>query len=80
MTLSVAQVSSVLGKIPSPSKSQYHLGPIPIRMYALCIVGGILVAVWLGDKRWQARGGPHRSGTSRSGRSRSAWSAVGSTT
>jgi prolipoprotein diacylglyceryl transferase len=51
------QVATYLADIPSPSKAQYHLGPIPIRMYAMCILAGILVAVWLGDKRWRARGG-----------------------
>ena len=30
---------------------------MPIRAYALFIVVGILVAVWLGDRRWVARGG-----------------------
>jgi prolipoprotein diacylglyceryl transferase len=35
----------------------WHLGPLPIRGYALCIILGIVVAVWLGEKRLQARGG-----------------------
>jgi prolipoprotein diacylglyceryl transferase len=43
--------------IPSPSQGVWYLGPFPIRAYALCIIVGILVAVWLGDRRWQARGG-----------------------
>ena len=43
--------------IPSPSQGVWYLGPFPIRAYALCIIAGILVAVWLGDRRWQARGG-----------------------
>jgi phosphatidylglycerol---prolipoprotein diacylglyceryl transferase len=33
------------------------LGPLPIRAYALCIVVGIVAAVWLTEKRWIARGG-----------------------
>ncbi|NUP54071.1 MAG: prolipoprotein diacylglyceryl transferase [Catenulispora sp.] len=49
--------ASYLADIPSPTKARYNLGPIPIRMYAMCILAGILVAVWLGDKRWRARGG-----------------------
>jgi prolipoprotein diacylglyceryl transferase len=57
MTLSAAHASSIVAKIPSPEKAQYHLGFLPLRMYALCILAGILVAVWLGDRRWQARGG-----------------------
>ncbi len=43
--------------IPSPSDGVWELGPIPIRGYALCIITGILVAVWWSDRRWVARGG-----------------------
>jgi prolipoprotein diacylglyceryl transferase len=43
--------------IPSPSQGVWHLGPIPIRAYALCILTGILVAVWFGERRWVQRGG-----------------------
>lgn len=46
-----------LAYIPSPSRSVWHLGPLPIRGYALCIVVGIVVAVLLTDRRLQARGG-----------------------
>ena len=43
--------------IPSPSQGVWHLGPFPIRAYALCIIVGVFAAVWLGDRRWVARGG-----------------------
>ena len=43
--------------IPSPSNGTWHLGPVPIRGYALCIVAGILVAIWIAERRWVARGG-----------------------
>jgi len=43
--------------IPSPSQGVWYVGPFPIRGYALCIIAGIIVAVWLGDRRWVARGG-----------------------
>ena len=43
--------------IPSPSQGVWHLGPIPIRAYALCIIAGVVVAVWFGQRRWEARGG-----------------------
>src|ERR1700761_2995828 len=43
--------------LPSPSQSVWHLGPIPIRAYALCIVAGIFVALWLAARRMRARGG-----------------------
>lgn len=43
--------------IPSPSQGVWHLGPIPVRGYALSILAGILVAWWLSMRRWKARGG-----------------------
>jgi prolipoprotein diacylglyceryl transferase len=48
----------ILASIPSPSSGVLHLGPIPIRAYALCIIAGIIVAVVVTDRRLQARGGP----------------------
>lgn len=50
-----------LAFIPSPSTGVIDLGPIPLRGYAFCIIIGVFVAVWLGNKRWIARGG--RAGT-----------------
>jgi prolipoprotein diacylglyceryl transferase len=49
-----------LAYIPSPSQGVWHLGPLPIRAYAFCIIAGVVLAVWVGEKRWVARGG--RSG------------------
>jgi prolipoprotein diacylglyceryl transferase len=46
-----------LAYLPSPSHSVWHLGPFPIRAYALCVLLGILVAVWWTGARWEARGG-----------------------
>jgi prolipoprotein diacylglyceryl transferase len=43
--------------IPSPSQGVWHLGPLPIRAYALCILAGIFAGYWLGRRRWVARGG-----------------------
>ena len=43
--------------IPSPSQGVWHLGPLPVRAYALCILIGIFAGYWLGRKRWIARGG-----------------------
>ncbi len=43
--------------IPSPAEGVWHLGPVPIRAYALCIILGIVFAIWLGERRWVARGG-----------------------
>ncbi|MET7773599.1 prolipoprotein diacylglyceryl transferase [Nocardia sp. NPDC005366] len=53
--------SDVLAYIPSPSQGVWQIGPFPLRAYALCIIIGIVVAIWWGERRWQERGG--RSGT-----------------
>jgi len=37
--------------IPTPTLSQVAIGPFTIHFYALCIIAGIAVAIWLGDKR-----------------------------
>lgn len=47
----------LLASIPSPETGVWNLGPIPIRAYAFLIIIGIVVAVWLGNKRYVARGG-----------------------
>lgn len=44
--------------IPSPTASAFHLGPLTIRAYALCILTGIVLAVWLTGRRLVARGYP----------------------
>ena len=61
----LAGVPAALGaalpaELPSPSVGVWHLGPLPVRGYALCILAGIVVAVWLTQKRLEARG--HRKG------------------
>ncbi|MDL4822091.1 prolipoprotein diacylglyceryl transferase [Actinomadura opuntiae] len=43
--------------IPSPSQGVWHLGPIPLRAYAIMIILGIVAAVWVGERRWAAKGG-----------------------
>ncbi len=43
--------------IPSPSVSYVDLGPLRIHFYALCILTGIVIAVWLSSKRLSSRGG-----------------------
>jgi prolipoprotein diacylglyceryl transferase len=46
--------------LPSPSRGLWHLGPIPVRAYALCIVLGVIAALWLTDRRYRVLGGPPR--------------------
>ena len=42
--------------IPSPTVGVLHLGPLPLRMYALCILAGIVLAIWLTGRRVAPRG------------------------
>lgn len=46
-----------LAAIPSPSQGVWQIGPVPIRAYALFIIVGIIAALVIGDRRWEARGG-----------------------
>lgn len=43
--------------IPSPTQSQFELGPLTLHFYALCIITGVFAAVMLGNKRYIAIGG-----------------------
>lgn len=41
--------------IPSPSEHTWYLGVFPVRAYALALLAGIVVAVWITVVRWRAR-------------------------
>ncbi|MEL4504581.1 prolipoprotein diacylglyceryl transferase [Luteococcus sp. H138] len=43
--------------IPSPGWSAFHLGPLTIHAYALCILTGIVLGWMLGRRRFVAKGG-----------------------
>ncbi len=43
--------------IPSPADGVWDIGPFPLRGYALSIILGIVVAIWISERRWVARGG-----------------------
>lgn len=47
----------MIAAIPSPDQGVWYLGPVPLRAYALCILLGIVVAIWWTQKRLEARGG-----------------------
>nr|WP_305085957.1 prolipoprotein diacylglyceryl transferase [Corynebacterium sp. CCUG 51687] len=46
-----------MANIPSPPQGVWHIGWLPVRAYALCIITGILLAMWVGTRRYRARGG-----------------------
>ncbi len=43
--------------IPSPEQSVWFVGWFPVRAYAMCILAGIIVAVWITQRRLARRGG-----------------------
>ena len=44
----------MVSAFPTPSSSALAIGPLTIHYYALCIITGVAVAIWLGDKRFRA--------------------------
>ena len=44
-------------EFPSPTTGVWNLGPLPVRAYAMCILAGIVVAIWMTQKRLATRGG-----------------------
>lgn len=46
----------MLEYIPSPSHGVWHLGPFPLRAYAVGIILGAVMAIWIGERRLSARG------------------------
>lgn len=48
---------SLIAYLPSPSFNVFHLGPLRLRMYGLCIALGVVAAVMIASRRWERRGG-----------------------
>lgn len=55
--MTVSSVAGLATSIPSPSTGVWEIGPFPLRAYALGIIVGALLAIWIGERRFQARGG-----------------------
>jgi phosphatidylglycerol---prolipoprotein diacylglyceryl transferase len=55
------RLSSFLAYLPSPSTNGISIGPLRLHLYGLMIALGIVAAVWLSQRRWEAIGG--RPGT-----------------
>jgi prolipoprotein diacylglyceryl transferase len=49
--------ASLLASIPAPPARNVPIGPLDVRIYALCLLAGIAVATWLTMRRWRERGG-----------------------
>ena len=73
----MAGLPTLLASIPSPESG--NLGPF--HMYGIVLAIGVLIGVWVAERRWRNRGYPRTaSTTSRSGSSCGEWSAPGCTT
>lgn len=48
----------ILASLPSPSQGVWYLGPLPLRAYSLAILVGGVLAWWILDRRYSAKGGP----------------------
>jgi len=46
-----------LAFIPPPPTNGFHIGPLFLHLYGLCIAIGVLAAFWLANRRWVAAGG-----------------------
>jgi prolipoprotein diacylglyceryl transferase len=42
--------------LPSPASAVWHWGAIPVRAYALCMVAGVVVGIWLTGRRYRKAG------------------------
>jgi prolipoprotein diacylglyceryl transferase len=49
--------AALVASIPAPDVRDITLGPLEIRLYALCLLAGIAAAVWISMRRWRAVGG-----------------------
>jgi prolipoprotein diacylglyceryl transferase len=49
--------SMVEAYLPSPASAVWHLGVIPVRAYALCVLAAVLAGLWLTDRRYRRSGG-----------------------
>ena len=56
-TAGVRSTASSVASIPSPTGNSLHVGPVELRAYGLMIALGVVVAVWIAQRRWRARGG-----------------------
>lgn len=48
---------ALYASFPSPPISALEFGPLAIRAYAIFIIIGALLAIWIGERRYVARGG-----------------------
>ena len=55
--VTAALPAALPASLPSPVQAVWHLGPLPVRAYALCIIAGIVLGVLIAERLWRAKGG-----------------------
>lgn len=58
LSASAPAVADPASGIPRPAGSYFAIGPVHIRFYAVAVLSGIVVAIWLTSLRLARRGGP----------------------
>ena len=53
-------MNALLSAIPSPPNPELGIGPLQFRYYGLAIAFGVLAAISIARRRWEARGGTRR--------------------
>jgi len=56
--LSLPRPARPLAVLPSPARSVWHLGPLPLRAQALAIVAGIVIAIVIANRGYRHADGP----------------------
>ena len=57
MSVVAGVVTALPLEIPSPSEGVWNIGFFPVRGYAMCILAGIIAAIWVTQRRLADRGG-----------------------
>ena len=52
-----ATLTGLVAAIPAPDIRQFEFGPFTVRLYALALLAGIGVGLWITVRRWAAQGG-----------------------
>jgi len=56
MSTLLGSAAELLVSIPSPSRNSLEIGPLELRAYGAMVALGVVAAVWMSRRRWQARG------------------------
>lgn len=58
LNASAPAVADPTAGIPRPASTYFAIGPFHVRFYAVAVLSGVVVAIWLTSRRLTSRGGP----------------------